>query len=132
MLKYSPLLFLFLLMMLAMSACSAGRTVQVNDADNGSTVELKTGDTLIITLEGNPTTGYQWELVPSQDGGMQLQGEPEYVAAKTKLVGSGGVYHFTFRAENKGSTRIVLKYYRSFEPADTPPISTYSLNISVH
>jgi inhibitor of cysteine peptidase len=131
MLKQSPLIFILCSLMLTVAACSASRTVQATDADNGSTVELHPGDTLVITLEGNPTTGYQWELIPSQDGVMPLQDEPEYVAGNTKLVGSGGVYHFTFRAENYGSTRIDLKYYRSFEPADTPPISTYTLNILV-
>ena len=113
------------------AGCSTGKTREVAKADNGSSIELRVGDTLMITLEGNITTGYQWALLPNPDGVLELQGEPEYVADGKKLMGAGGVYHFTFKAIKTGSTRLDLKYYRAFEPADVAPVETFTINVNV-
>jgi len=48
-------------------ACSAEATpgkltTQISEADTGSLIELHIGDKLEITLPGNPTTGFQWEV----------------------------------------------------------------------
>jgi predicted secreted protein len=113
------------------AGCSAGKTREVTKTENGSTIELMAGDTLIVSLEGNITTGYQWTMLPNLDGVMELQGEPEYAASKTKLKGAGGVYHFTFKAVKTGSTQISMKYYRSFEPDNVPPIETFNIVVVV-
>ena len=110
--------------------CSVmNHTIKVNETQNGTTVELAHGDELVITLEGNPTTGYQWEMLPNSEGVVELQGDPEYKSGG-KLAGSGGQYKFAFKAIKAGATTVNLKYYRSFE-ADVPPIQTYTINITV-
>lgn len=131
MIKHLPVILIIFFMLFGASACTSSRSWQLSEADNGSALEMNTGETLVITLAGNPTTGYQWELVPSQDSVLQMAGEAEYMPGKTKLVGAGGIYRFTFTAHQPGSTRLNLKYYRSFEPADTPPVSTFSITVTV-
>jgi len=113
------------------SACSPIRTVRVDAGANGSRISLHPGDRLVITLEGNITTGYQWVILPNMDGVLELQGEPEYAASTKNLMGAGGVYHFTFKAIKAGTTQLNLKYYRSFEPADVPPIETFTLDVDI-
>lgn len=123
---------IILVVLLTASACTTNKTIEVDAESNGSRVEMQTGDTLVITLEGNITTGYQWELLPNNDNILQLQGEPEYVQKSAgKLMGAGGVYHFTFKAAKAGNTSVALKYYRSFEPADVAPIEIFGVVVVV-
>lgn len=112
-----------------LSGCAMNQTIQVSESQNGSRLEIKSGDTLVITLEGNPTTGYQWDMLPNTDGIVELQGDPEYKSSGN-MVGSGGQYQFTFKGIKTGSTRLDLKYYRSFEAA-VPPVQNFSLDITV-
>ena len=115
--------------LILLSGCVGKSTVNVNESQNGSSVDLQTGDMLVITLDGNPTTGYQWEMLPNTDGIVELQGDPEYKSGGNQ-VGSGGKYKFNVKAVKAGTTRVDLKYYRSFE-AGVPPIQTFSIDISV-
>ena len=116
-----------LLVCLLLSACSTGQVFKKDD--NGKTVEVKAGETFSIEIEGNPTTGYVWEARPDTSGLLSLTGEPDYIS-DSNLIGSGGTYTFTFRAEKTGQTTLELAYYRSFEK-DVPPIETFTSNVSV-
>lgn len=118
---------LILVAMIFLPACTAERSIEVDGSNNGSSIEMAVGETLIIKLEGNPTTGYQWEMLPNDGGLVELQGEPEY-KSDSNLVGSGGLYRFTLKAIKPGTTAVELKYYRSFEP-EVAPIQTYQINI---
>jgi inhibitor of cysteine peptidase len=118
-----------ILLFTLLTGCAGKSTVNVYEFQNGTSVDLKTGDMLVITLDGNPTTGYQWEMLPNTDGVVELQGDPEYKSGGN-LVGSGGKYNFNVKAVKAGTTRVDLKYYRSFE-AGVPPIQTFSIEITV-
>lgn len=109
---------------LAATGCnqSPPATVTLGAKDDGRTITLKSGGTLIIELEGNPTTGFSWEVQAVDDAVLAPQGDPQYTASETGLVGSGGVFTFTFKAASKGETTLQLVYHRSWEkvaPADT-------------
>jgi len=118
-----------IILIILLTGCAVNQTVNVNETQNGSSVDLHKGDMLVITLDGNPTTGYQWEMLPNTDGFVEVQGEPDYKSGGN-LVGSSGQYSFSIKAVSEGSTRVDLKYYRSFE-TDIPPIQTFSVEISV-
>ena len=123
-------IFAGILLILTLFGCNTmNQTIEVNETQNGSRLELAQGDELVITLEGNPTTGYQWEMLPNSDGVVELQGDPEYKSGGN-LAGSGGEYKFIFKAIKAGATTVDLKYYRSFE-ADVLPIQTYTIDITV-
>lgn len=122
----------FTAILVTLSACSSGRTVKVDAAQNPGKVQLETGDLLEIKIEGNPTTGYQWEYIPADDGILASAAEPEYKSMSSgSLVGGGGVYKFTLRAEKPGLTQVELKYYRTFEPKEIPPVETFVLEVEV-
>jgi inhibitor of cysteine peptidase len=87
--------------------------------DCGSTVELNTGDSLALTLEGNPTTGYVWEIESNDPTVIQPVGEPDF-NPDSEAVGAGGTYTFRFTAVAKGQVMLKLIYHRPFEKNVTP------------
>jgi len=82
--------------------------------DCGSTVELNTGDTLVLTLEGNPTTGYVWEIESNDPAVLESAGVPEF-NPDSEAIGSGGTYTFRFTAVAEGKVTLKLVYQRPFE-----------------
>lgn len=66
-------------------------------------------------LEGNPTTGYSWEIVETDEEFIAVS--KEYIADETEenVVGRGGKYHFTVNGIKKGSCNLKCAYMRSWE-----------------
>lgn len=117
-------LFLF-----SVSSCSAA-TVNIGPEADGQTIELDSGSTLVVTLESNPTTGYNWVISQkSNTPGLTLVSN-QYQPAETgqKLVGSGGVQIFTFSAESSSSNTLALDYQREWEKK---PIESFEVKISI-
>jgi inhibitor of cysteine peptidase len=122
-----PSIIVVVLMALLLSACS--KSVKVGSSMNGETLTLEKGQTLVLKLNANPTTGYDWEIISLDPDILSQQGEVDYKADST-LTGSGGVDSWTFKAVDSGGTHLVLVYHRSWEK-DTPPLETFELNIVV-
>ena len=61
MLKVFRIVLIFGLLLTSLSACGASTEVKLDAGDAGSQVELNAGQTLVVSLEGNPTTGFTWE-----------------------------------------------------------------------
>lgn len=93
-------------------------------------MDMRVGDTLELSFESNPTTGYQWEVVELNPAVLRQVGEAEFVAPTTDLLGAPGVEVFRFEAVAPGETLLKLIYHRAFEP-DVPPEQTYQVNIIV-
>jgi inhibitor of cysteine peptidase len=85
----------------------------LTEADDGKTVELHAGDTLVVRLSENPTAGYRWSF-DSLDTQMASAEEDEYVR-KSDAVGSGGEAQWTVKAKKPGTTEVKLKLWRHFE-----------------
>jgi len=113
---------------LALSACST-KNLKIGSESNGKTITINQGTSLILTIEGNPTTGYAWEVTDVDQTILSPIGEPGF-KTDSKLVGSGGVYTFKFKAETPGTTILTLDYFRSFEP-DNPTLETFSVTVIV-
>lgn len=99
-------------------ACSSA-AVKLDEQGNGQSVELETGQKLAISLAGNPTTGTSWEVSEIDPAVVELVGEPDY-KTDSKMVGSGGVYTFTFKGVASGQSSIKLVYHRSWEEGVAP------------
>ncbi|MDP3449429.1 MAG: protease inhibitor I42 family protein, partial [Anaerolineaceae bacterium] len=54
-------LFGLLVAALMLTACN-GKTIKLSADDNNSMISMKSGETLFISIDGNPTTGYIWEV----------------------------------------------------------------------
>jgi inhibitor of cysteine peptidase len=115
-----------------MSATWAGepKTVVLAEKDHLSKTSLKKGDTLILRLDGNPTTGFTWVVGQNDKSVLPEQGKHKYVPQGNGKVGAGGVFEFKFKAEKAGKSDLVLEYKRPFEK-DVAPAKIIKLSVDV-
>ena len=111
----SNVLAVMLAVLVLAIACRPTAEVTLNAKDNGRQVEIERGRMLVVSLEGNPTTGYNWE--ESHDAGILSLVEEEYRPDEKApgLVGAGGTQYFRFKALKVGSAAITLTYKRRWE-----------------
>ena len=117
------------------AACgsSPSTPLKISAEENGKNVSLQKGQTLEITLESNPTTGYNWEVVDAAEGILKQAGEPEYLQSNPQdktLVGAGGAETFRFEAAGSGTATLKLVYHRSWEK-NVEPIKTFEVTVDV-
>jgi inhibitor of cysteine peptidase len=115
---------------LLMSGCApSGGEVAVDLSHNGSKVELKAGDILVVSLESNPTTGYIWQISESDPALFSQQGEVEF-EPESNLVGAGGIETFRFKALAAGEGALTLGYRRPWEEG-VEPLEIFSITVIV-
>ncbi len=131
------LLALFLLVPLA--ACgtddapvpsSVPSPVVVRDS---ASVELRVGQQLVVVLDANATTGFEWRVTTEPTVGvLSVSAGPTYEPTPTTapLVGVGGTTTTRFTGAGIGMTRVVMSYRRSFEP-DEPDLRTVTVEVAV-
>ncbi|MBK8050254.1 MAG: protease inhibitor I42 family protein [Anaerolineales bacterium] len=85
---------------------SSGAVI-ATDADAGKNFALVTGDTLVVQLPANYTTGYSWKLVSTNDTLLPSAGDEQY-ALSSDLMGGGGVATFRFLAKAAGEATVQL------------------------
>jgi len=88
--------------------------VSITQADNGTAVELRVGDTLHIRLPERPTTGYRW-AVERVEPGLVPTGGSAAATAPDSRAGSAGERTFTFKAQQAGQTSLHLENRREWE-----------------
>lgn len=106
-------------------AAVVSRTVTVGSAANGKSLELKKGDTLVVRLAANPTTGYDWAIV-SKPKALELV-KSTFLVPHSNAVGQGGTDVFRFSVRS-GQGRLELAYRRSWEKG-IAPAHTFRLEI---
>jgi len=104
--------------------------MMLTKADNGKPVALKVGESLAITLDSNPSTGYSWQLSTMKRGILQQQGEPQYTPPAQPLPGAGGQHTFQFAAVGAGHTTLTLVYKQPFD-RKAAPAETFSIQVTV-
>ncbi len=116
----------------ALPAAKGESMLTVTKKDNGRELALEVGETVLVSLPENPTTGYRWEQ--AGDTSQYLAAvKDEYVPAPQGrgIVGAGGVRELTFSAKAPGSVKLSLRLRRSWEKPDQAVDSfSATLNIS--
>jgi inhibitor of cysteine peptidase len=113
-------------------SCTKPKEVRVSAADKGKQIILAKGQTLVLTLASNPTTGYSWAVL-ELPAGLEQVGQVEYKASATggtPVVGSGGMETFRFTAKNAGKGTLRLGYLRIWEK-DVEPIDSFVQEVQV-
>ncbi len=104
-------------------------TTNLTGADNGKTIHVHSGNLIVITLDSNASTGYQWAIEKSDDALLTLK-QSDYAATPNAPPGSGGSQIFTFVAKGAGTVDLQLKYWRSFA-GDKSIIQRFAITIQV-
>lgn len=121
------LLLLALVALNTRAAFSATRAVM--DADNGSSIHLKIGDTLEVYLRSNPATGYMWYVDPKSTPLLKLIGHSK-TEAQQPGVGRPIIQIFRFQAVAAGDGVLLLHYIRAWEKP-LPAEEQYVLHAAV-
>jgi len=111
------------------SAKAAASVVTVTDQDNGKDIDLPSGQTMVVKLASNPSTGYKW-TVEGDPAPLKLEKQSYRKSTKSSAMGAPGVQIFQFRAGSSGIANLKLNYHRSWE-YNQPPAKTFSLRVNV-
>jgi inhibitor of cysteine peptidase len=111
------------------TGCSGGTTKLTSD-DNGKKIHIKAGERFAIELEGNPSTGYTWEVTDLDANYLQQVGETGFKGSFPGLAGSGGIQTLTFITKSAGQTNLTLVHHRPWEK-DVAPLESYQVVIIV-
>jgi inhibitor of cysteine peptidase len=84
---------------------------------------------LVISLEGNPTTGYMWDVAELDDQVLRQIGETEF-KPESDAIGAGGVQTLRFETVNSGQTTLKLVYHRPWEEG-VEPLETFTIQVVV-
>ena len=95
-------------------APSAAHALEVvaREADSGRTVTLHRGDTLRVSLEENPSTGFGWQIARKPARRVLVRRSNRYVAPPQRdppVAGAPGRRVIVWRAVGRGSTRLALR-----------------------
>ena len=101
----------------------------LTEENSGQSIDINTGQQLVISLEGNPTTGYTWEVDSMDEAVLKQIGEPEFKSSSGAL-GAGGVMILQFQAISEGDTALRLVYHRPWEQGIAPE-KTFEVNVVV-
>jgi inhibitor of cysteine peptidase len=105
-------------LLLGLQPFAADGVHRLEAGDDGATLEMSVGEEIALELEGNPTTGYAWQVAEIDPAVLVAAGDPGYTAS-SDADGAGGTYTFRFAAVGPGETTLVLLYYPSWEePSD--------------
>ncbi|MCX6858546.1 MAG: protease inhibitor I42 family protein [Verrucomicrobia bacterium] len=107
-------------------SCHDSSKNSVTEGTQEVTVEgvlrAKAGETFIIKLKANHTTGYSWALSGQEDPSLVEKVSNDYLndPHEPGMVGVGGVEHWTFRALKKGTIVLSFNYGRPWEKNTEP------------
>ncbi len=103
--------------------------MSLTEEQNGGQVALVVNDQFSVILDGNPTTGYIWEIQTMDSSVLVLQGKPEFTT-NSRLRGGPGSFRFTFKALQSGITDLRLIYHRPFEKNKAPE-RVYEISVEI-
>ena len=94
----------------------------VTASRSGGAVTLQTGDTLVVALDAQPSTGYRWETLDLTGPVLVAVGSADYLPATVApgTVGAPGDSVFRYQAHEAGHATLDLAYSRPFEPGVAP------------
>jgi len=104
--------------------------IEVDDAYNGKTLTLPVGETFMLSLQGNPSSGYEWSMDNGNDEVLLTTLDKGFKTQQSSdLLGQIGKFYWKFKALQPGSTHIKLVYARPWESVQ--PLKTYQLQVEI-
>lgn len=113
---------------MAVSGCGGG--LKLTAVDSGRSITAASGQSVVISLDANPTTGYQWDLDGAPDPAVLKLVNSRYRRDPLGAVGGGGIDVWTFEAMGAGTTRVKLVYHRPFGQKQVAREFTLSVTVN--
>ena len=120
--KNSILKAIVFLGLFALTSCAmfnGSGAINLSKENNGKNVKSKIGDTIVINLKGNATTGYTWILKKYNEELIKFI-DVKYETDNSKLMGAGGAWIAQFQVIKSGTSKIEFVYKRPWETEETP------------
>jgi len=109
--KYLVLSFLSILLVCACPAIAS--IVTFTEEDSGNTVHVNQGDTIILTLVENPSTGFRWFMDETR---VLMLKSDEYEPSGSGLIGAAGTRTWTYTVTVSGILSISGIYKQGWMP----------------
>ncbi|HEY1951077.1 MAG TPA: protease inhibitor I42 family protein [Bryobacteraceae bacterium] len=108
------------------------KSVQADESFDGRKIELHVGETLLVKLPENASTGYRWLIPPESARKLEkiLSEEEQPVPGPGNLIGRLGLRNFYFQVLKPGKVELELYYQRPWETAK-PPARKFRLHIRI-
>ncbi|MBF0544622.1 MAG: protease inhibitor I42 family protein [Candidatus Riflebacteria bacterium] len=128
-------LFLVTLLLLGISGLTFAtsmlpKEVCIDNTSNGKEMTLFVGQTLSLSLEENPATGYRWTIEDFKPSVLEQLEAIFKQPAKSDPADSSGKRIFGFLAKKVGETPLKLEYQRPWSET-TKPAQTFSINLKI-
>ena len=111
---------------LALTACATAPAAlekgELDNAPDGTSIRIRLGGEVMVKLDTNLTTGYQW-MAPAAIGPvLSVIGNPIYVnkGNEPRFIGAGGTNVFRFKAEQAGQVTLQFDHKRPWEANAAP------------
>jgi inhibitor of cysteine peptidase len=123
--------FLTFAPLLVLAGCASTPPTSVVLSDHANCpLTLQRGQTLILSLQSNPTTGYRWHLRDVTTEHLKSLGPEVFTSPKSDMIGGDGMSTWRFEAANAGTGRLLLTYQRPWEN-DAEPAGLFDCRIEV-
>jgi predicted secreted protein len=105
--------------------------ITIAERDSGRVVDVARGQTVVIRLSSNRSTGHRWTLAPGSAGVLAALGEPVYTpaSAPSGAVGKRGVEAWSFLASQRGRQELRFEYRRPWEPDAAATVLHYTIAV---
>ena len=108
---------------------SASSVVILTDEDNGKEIDLPAGDTLMLRLKSNPSTGYSWAIKGDPSPLRLVKSSTKKNAQTGHAVGAPVTQEFRLTAVSAGMASLTLEYRRPWE-YNVAPAKTFKVKVN--
>lgn len=126
---YKTLMLVMIISIATVSSCAKKPAVTVTDADNGTKVEIKSGEFLAVQLSAQLGTGFGWKVAAAGKN-LALKGEPEQISREGQMPGASNYQVFRFKAAEKGEAELKLQYVEGWKK-DVKPLREFTITVNV-
>jgi predicted secreted protein len=108
----------------------SGQTITVTASPGDTTsLQVKVGDTIVVKLEANATTGYSWEFTPGSTMEI-LSSEYREGTHPEGVVGAGGTQVLTVKVTSAGSSELTGTYRQQWTSPSPGAQPDFSMTIA--
>jgi len=88
--------------------------IEIDETFDSRQIDVPVGESLVINLKENPTTGYTWHLNGNPEPHLAFE-ETTFIPADVNQPGQPGIHRWRLKARESGTAKLDFEYKRSWE-----------------